>query len=42
LYSAARSLSSGEPEWAKWFVPLVKAPGTMMEVSMPQRVSSLA
>ena len=38
----ARALSAGEPEWAKWLVPLVKAPGTMIEVSMPQRASSPA
>jgi len=34
-YSATRALSAGEPECAKWFVPPVNAPGTMMEVSMP-------
>ena len=32
-----RALSAGEPACAKWFVPEVKAPGTMMDVSMPQR-----
>ena len=34
--------SAGRPEWAKWLVPLVKAPGTTIEVSMPQRASSRA
>jgi hypothetical protein len=33
---------AGWPALAKWFVPLVKAPGTMIEVSMPQRASSRA
>ena len=32
----------GDPEWAKWLVPLVNAPGTTIEVSMPQRASSRA
>ena len=41
-YSARRDASAGRPECAKWFVPPVKAPGTMIEVSMPQRVSSRA
>jgi hypothetical protein len=27
---------------AKWLVPLVNAPGTMIDVSMPHRVSSRA
>jgi hypothetical protein len=27
---------------AKWFVPLVKAPGTIIELSIPHRASSLA
>ncbi len=42
LISAMRASSAGRPEWAKWLVPPVKAPGTMIEVSMPQRLSSLA
>ena len=41
-YSAARAASAGAPAWAKWFVPLVKAPGTTIEVSIPQRASSPA
>ena len=41
-YSARRALSAGTPAWAKWFVPLVKAPGTMIEVSMPHSASSRA
>jgi hypothetical protein len=36
-YSAARSLSAGAPAWAKWFVPLVKASGTTIEVSRSRR-----
>ena len=31
---------SGRPAWAKWFVPEVKAPGTTITVSMPNRASS--
>ena len=38
---AIRALSAGAPAWAKWLVPLVKAPGTMMVVSMPHRASSV-
>jgi hypothetical protein len=34
-YSARRAVSAGRPEWAKWLVPPVKTPGTMIEVSMP-------
>jgi hypothetical protein len=41
-YSAARASSAGRPEWAKWLVPLVKAPGTTIVVSMPQRDNSRA
>ena len=33
---------AGRPAWAKWLVPLVKEPGTTIEVSMPQRASSPA
>src|SRR5712664_563381 len=42
LYSAARASSAGLPECTKWLVPFVNAPGTMIDVSIPQRVSSLA
>src|SRR5260370_1711868 len=31
-YSATRASSAGRPEWAKWLVAPVKAPGTMIEV----------
>jgi hypothetical protein len=34
-------VSDGLPEWAKWLVPLVNAPGTMVVVSTPQRASSV-
>src|SRR5436309_6922070 len=33
-YSATRASSAGRPECAKWFVPLVNAPGTTIVVSM--------
>ena len=36
-----RAVSAGAPEWAKWLVPLVKAPCTMIVVSMPHRASSV-
>jgi hypothetical protein len=41
-YSAARFVSRGRPEWARWLVPRVKAPGTIIDVSMPHRLNSRA
>ncbi len=40
--SSSTAWSPGEPALAKWLVPLVNAPGTMIDVSMPHRVSSRA
>jgi hypothetical protein len=37
-----RTVSAGVPALAKWLVPEVKAPGTMIVVSMPKRISSAA
>jgi hypothetical protein len=44
-FSDRRSVGIGRhdgTEWAKWLVPAVNAPGTMMEVSIPHRVNSRA
>jgi hypothetical protein len=41
-YLAARPASAGRLALAKWSVPDVKAPGTIVEVSMPRRDSSRA
>ena len=35
-------LSAGPPARLKWFVPEANAPGTMIVVSMPKRISSAA
>lgn len=40
-YSAARASSAGLPEWAKWLVPLIKVPGTIIVVSRPHGASSV-
>jgi hypothetical protein len=36
------SVRAARPALAKWLVPVVKEPGTMMVVSMPKRASSAA
>jgi hypothetical protein len=38
-YSAATSESAAWPALAKWFVPVVKEPGTTMTVSIPKRAT---
>jgi hypothetical protein len=40
-YSAAQAVSAGTPLRAKWLVPLVKAPGTMIVFSIPHRANSV-